>query len=176
MLLLSLWPWSGSSVSPVSRFLQWGAMRIPWHTLTKPRAWHIGTFNISTFLFPSLFLSLFYIVFCETRLNSRSSKVTSEVMLSCLFKNKNHSIEEIFLEIRKIIYRLKWHKMFQEKLMIVRELMKLSLSYWTLWLINMRGNVVYMYLCNFHIVWIMWTSIVLTSTGIKYNFFPSVEG
>lgn len=89
MLLLALWPWSGSSVSPVSRFLQWGAVRIPWHTLTKPRAWHIGRFNISTFLFPSLFLSLFYIVFCETKLNSRSSKVTSEVMLSCLFKNKN---------------------------------------------------------------------------------------
>lgn len=38
-------------------------------------------------------------------------------------------IEEIFLEIRKIIYRLKGHKMFQEKLMIVRELMKSSLSY-----------------------------------------------
>ena len=41
-------------------------------------------------------------------------------------------IEEIFLEIRKIIYRLKGYKIFQEKLMIVRELMKSSLSYWAL--------------------------------------------
>ena len=34
-------------------------------------------------------ISFPYIVFCETRLNNRSSKVTSEVMLSCVFKNKN---------------------------------------------------------------------------------------
>lgn len=41
-------------------------------------------------------------------------------------------IEEIFFEIGKTIYRLKGHRMFQEKLITVRELLKSSLSYWTL--------------------------------------------
>lgn len=63
------------------------------HTLlTRPRTGHIGSFTISI-PFPVLTLCCFGM----TRLNSRSNKVTSEIMLSCLFKSKNCNIKKDFL-------------------------------------------------------------------------------
>jgi hypothetical protein len=60
--------------------------------------------NFNTFFFycfiSSLFLSLFYVVFHVTKLTMRN-KVTSEIMLSYLLKNKNHNIRKIFLDDTK---------------------------------------------------------------------------